>query len=489
MVKSRTTQYEVFAPIVYANEWVYNRRTLMSFVLAVADLLAFFTAWVLAILIRFTMFGLPVPPAYEIFTILLPLVLMLNSFSGLYNHNLSEVEQLRRITKSTTICYIIAATIFYLTNNAEISSSLPILLAWIFSIIFGPFLRELVRSTFVRMHLWGEPVIIFGNGPLSNDVATYLRTHPRLGYNPVGAVDRRKTKRDSTSGTRVIYDAAIFTNEDAVPTWLKNIHTAFVVTPETSQSVHEMLIDKQTIRFEQLIMVSSAERTGSLWIQPLDIGGILGLKVGQNLLNRSQLLVKRIMDLTIIILAIPFLIPLFGLVAFLIKLDSPGSVFYKQERIGIGGKIFNMWKFRSMYQDSEKKLNEYLTTNPNFKAEYEVSHKLKDDPRVTRIGKILRKFSIDELPQLINVLTNEMSLVGPRPFMPEEIGFYEKCYSLYTYVLPGVTGLWQISGRSNVTYSTRVNMDEYYLRNWSIWLDIHILSRTVMVVLRGRGSY
>jgi Undecaprenyl-phosphate galactose phosphotransferase WbaP len=489
MVKPGTPQFQVFAPTVYANEWVYNRRTLMSFVLAVADLLAIFVAWVLAFFIRFTLFGLPIPPAYEIFAILLLLVLMLNSFSGLYNHNLSEVEQLRRACKSTTICFIIAATIFYITKNAGIASSIPILLAWVFSIVLVPFLRELVRSTFVRMHFWGEPVIIFGNGPLSNEVATYLRAHPRLGYNPVGAVDRRKTKRDSSSGTRVIYDASIFTNEDAIPNWLKDIHTAFVVTPETSQAVHEMLIDKQTIRFEQLIMVSSAERTGSLWIQPLDIGGILGLKVGQNLLNRSQLLVKRVMDLTIIILAIPFLVPLFGLVALLIKSDSLGSVFYQQDRIGIGGKIFNMWKFRSMYQDAEKKLIEYLTTNPDLKAEYEVSHKLKDDPRVTRIGKLLRKFSIDELPQLINVLSGEMSLVGPRPFMPEEISFYEKCYSLYTYVLPGVTGLWQISGRSNVTYSTRVNMDEYYLRNWSIWLDIHILSRTLMVVLRGRGSY
>jgi Undecaprenyl-phosphate galactose phosphotransferase WbaP len=194
------------------------------------------------------------------------------------------------------------------------------------------------------------------------------------------------------------------------------------------------------------------------------------------------------MDLSLIIFSMPVLIPFLGLVALLIKLDSPGSVFYHQDRIGYGGKTFKLWKFRSMCEGAEKKLEEYLASNPDRKAEYEVKHKLKDDPRLTRVGRILRKFSIDELPQLINVLNGEMSLVGPRPFLPEEIDFYEKCYTLYTYVLPGVTGLWQISGRSNVSYATRANLDDYYLRNWSIWLDIHILIRTFWVVLRRDGA-
>jgi undecaprenyl-phosphate galactose phosphotransferase len=137
---------------------------------------------------------------------------------------------------------------------------------------------------------------------------------------------------------------------------------------------------------------------------------------------------------------------------------------------------------------ADQKLNEYLENNPDLKAEYEITHKLKNDPRLTRVGKFMRKFSIDELPQLINVVKGEMSLVGPRPFLSYEIDFYKNFYTLYTYVFPGITGLWQISGRSNVSYNKRTDLDEYYLRNWSIWLDIHILLRTFWVVIRRDGA-
>jgi Undecaprenyl-phosphate galactose phosphotransferase WbaP len=483
------TPTQVFIPTRRTSEWVRNRRTLMSFVLAAADFLGLFSAWALALFIRFTIFNQPIPAFYQSYALVLPIALLVYFGSGLYNHNISEVDELQRLFKSTTITYLIAATVLFLAKNGSIVSRATILEAWIYSLVLVPFIRELIRSVFVRMKIWGEPVVIFGNGRLGNEVADYLRANPRMGYNPVGVVDRRKVKRDDCSGDNVIHDANIFTNGEEIPAWMSGVHTAFVVLPETNNHVQEMLIRKQTVRFEQLIMVRSADRTGSLNVQPLDIGGIIGLKVGQNLLNRSQLLVKRVMDYSLIIIALPLLVPLFAIVALLIKLDSRGSVFYHQERIGYGGKTFKFWKFRSMYVGAEQKLIDYLAANPERKAEYEVNHKLKNDPRVTRVGRIIRKLSIDELPQLFNVIQGKMSLVGPRPFMGEEISFYDKCYSLYTYVLPGVTGLWQISGRSNVSYNTRVTMDDYYLRNWSIWLDIHILIRTITVVLRGRGSY
>jgi Undecaprenyl-phosphate galactose phosphotransferase WbaP len=488
MDKPFTPQFQVFTPSVRHGVLVHNRRTLMSLTLIFSDMLAYFAALSLAILLRFTLIGEPIPSYYSNYAVLIPFALLVNLSSGLYNHNTSEVEELQQLCKSTTITFLIATAIFFLIKEG-IVSRVVILLAWVFSIAIAPTLRELVRSIFVHTGKWGEPVVIFGNGRLGREVAAYLQAHPKMGYNPVGVVDQRKVERDPTVAGKVIYDDTIFTNGTPIPDWFKGVRTAFVVTPETSNSIHSMLINKNTIRFEQLIMVRSAEKTGSVWVQPLDIGGILGLVVNQNLLNRSQLLVKRIMDLTLITFSIPIFIPLFGIVALLIKLDSPGRIFYHQIRIGFGGKTFKFWKFRSMYEGAEQRLSEYLAANPDRKTEYEINHKLKYDPRVTRVGKFIRKFSIDELPQLINVLNGEMSLVGPRPFMPDEIGLYDQCYSLYTYVQPGVTGLWQISGRSNVSYSTRVNLDDYYLRNWSIWLDIHILIRTIMVVLQGRGSY
>ena len=158
-------------------------------------------------------------------------------------------------------------------------------------------------------------------------------------------------------------------------------------------------------------------------------------------------------------------------------------------RIGQGGNEVNIWKIRTMYPDAEKLLTTYLEQNPPMRAEWEVAQKLKNDPRVTRVGRILRKFSLDEFPQLFNVLKGEMSIVGPRPCMQDQISLYKKCFVLYKHVLPGITGLWQVSGRNELSYQSRVALDEYYVRNWSFWLDIHILTRTLGVVLRGRGSY
>ncbi len=403
------TKFQVYTPDIRKGEWVRSRRTYMSLFLAAADLFGFSIAWVLALLLRFTVTGLPIPNEYRADMILLPFILLVNHFTGLYNHNISEVEELRRLLKSISTYFLVGFAVMFLVKEGEVISRLVIAYAWTLSLILLPLLREAVRTMLVRFGQWGEPVVIFGNGRLGNEVAAYLRAHPRMGYNPVGVVDRRKVERNPCADGKVIHDAEIFTNGNKIPSWMQGVRTAFVVTPETSQSVHDMLIGKQTIRFEQLILVRSAERVGSLWVQPLDIGGILGLEVGQNLLNRNQLNVKRFMDLMLIFLSLPVLVPLLAIVALIIKLDSPGGVLYYQDRVGYGGKMFKFWKFRSMYLGAEEKLQEYLDANPDKKAEYEVNHKLKNDPRVTRFGKIIRKLSIDELPQLMNVIRGEMS--------------------------------------------------------------------------------
>jgi len=200
-------------------------------------------------------------------------------------------------------------------------------------------------------------------------------------------------------------------------------------------------------------------------------------------------LAKRIEDLAIVIAGGLCVLPLIAAIALLIRISSPGPVIYRQERIGRGGRRFRAWKFRTMVADADKRLEWYLARNPNMRKEWEMNHKLRNDPRVTRIGHWLRKTSLDELPQLWNVLLGEMSLVGPRPIVKAEINKYGESFDLYTRVLPGITGLWQISGRNNTTYAERVHLDSYYVRNWSPWLDTYILARTVKVVLRGEGAY
>ena len=195
------------------------------------------------------------------------------------------------------------------------------------------------------------------------------------------------------------------------------------------------------------------------------------------------------MDVSITLLGGLLLLPLLFAVAIAIKLTSKGPIFFGHGRIGREGKIFRAWKFRTMAANADEVLEQYLSAHPELREEWEKDHKLKDDPRITKIGKLLRKTSIDELPQIWNVLRGDMSLVGPRPIVTAEIEKYGEYFDLYTIVLPGITGLWQVSGRNDTTYEERVKLDSYYVRNWSPWMDLYLLMRTVKIVLLAEGAY
>lgn len=197
----------------------------------------------------------------------------------------------------------------------------------------------------------------------------------------------------------------------------------------------------------------------------------------------------RIFDIAMIILAFPYILFFFIVISFAIVLDSKGGAFYKQSRIGKDGRKFEALKFRTMVLNADKILEQYLEKSPELKAEWQATHKLKQDPRVTRVGSILRKLSLDEMPQFWNILVGDMGLVGPRPIVEEEIEKYGKCFELYKQARPGLTGLWQVSGRSDTSYERRVELDEYYLLNRSFKLDMHILLKTVIVVLGRKGAY
>jgi len=223
-------------------------------------------------------------------------------------------------------------------------------------------------------------------------------------------------------------------------------------------------------------------------VEARDLRGILGLEVKQRLLLPRARWLKRALDVCLVTLlglaAMPFVI----LLAVLIKLTSAGPVFYGQRRFGRGGEPFTAWKFRSMVANANQVLEQHLASDPKLREEWRRSHKLRNDPRITRLGRILRRTSLDELPQIWNILRGQMSLVGPRPIVAEEIPRYGDGIGLYKKVTPGLTGLWQVSGRNNVSYEQRVDFDLYYVRNWSIWLDLYVLAKTVRVVLMGDGA-
>ncbi len=199
--------------------------------------------------------------------------------------------------------------------------------------------------------------------------------------------------------------------------------------------------------------------------------------------------IKRIIDFFVCLSALILSAPLFLFLLLCIKLDSPGSVFYRHRRLGKNMKPFDLLKFRTMYNDADKRLKIILATNPKLKAEFDKNFKLKNDPRITRTGKIIRQFSLDETPQILNVLNGDMSLVGPRPIVQAEIPYYEQ-YSLDLFrVLPGLTGLWQTSGRTETTYEDRVKLDTQYVRSWSLLNDLKLLIKTVPAVISQRGAY
>lgn len=203
-----------------------------------------------------------------------------------------------------------------------------------------------------------------------------------------------------------------------------------------------------------------------------------------------NLALKRVFDLIVASVAVLSLSPVVALIALAIRMDSPGPVFFRQQRMGRNRRLFDCMKFRTMHVDGEQRLHAHLNGHAVSRDEWERFRKLKSsDPRITRVGRILRRFSIDELPQLINVFRNEMSLVGPRPYMPEEAERMGDVCEIVVKALPGITGLWQVSGRNQLTFEQRLDLDQCYVQNWSLPLDVKILFRTLAVVLHGRGAY
>ncbi len=278
----------------------------------------------------------------------------------------------------------------------------------------------------------------------------------------------------------------------------------FFIDPEDTDSLIEAILklDKNELarmgdvaksQFEEKFSWETCYgRWRALMVQLADIGKGKSKAATSTLgatARKTHLVVKRGLDILVSFAALFFLSPFLLLIALVVKLTSPGPVLFGNERIGQHGRHFRAWKFRSMVPDSTHVLEDFFQKNPDSKEHFEKFHKLPNDPRVTRFGRFLRKTSLDELPQLLNILFGDMSLVGPRPIVLDEVERYMGAYDLYLSVQPGLTGLWQVSGRNRTTFAERVAFDEYYVRNWSMWLDLQILARTARVVFFAEGAY
>lgn len=242
--------------------------------------------------------------------------------------------------------------------------------------------------------------------------------------------------------------------------------------------------------FQWMILIKDKfDNYGLTFMKPLDFMDVLGLQVKNNLLSRSTQLPKRVMDVILSFLGLLFLTPFLALIALMIKGESDGGVFYRQRRLGKSGQMFNMLKFRTMYENGPAILKEEFSRDLELKKEWDTYQKLKNDPRLTPVGRFLRRFSLDELPQLWNVWKGQMSLVGPRPILVEQRELYGESFKEFIQVSPGITGLWQVSGRNETSFARRAELDIEYTQRWSAWLDIYILLKTIKVVIWRQGAY
>lgn len=410
------------------------------------------------------------------------------SLAGLYpGIGKSPVEEIRSLTISTTVVFLLLGTIVFYMHNAEQFSRASFGIGLVFALVMVPVSRNLFRSICSSLGIWGEPVALIGYEKRGQQIWQFLKDNPKLGYRPVVVLDGYSTQDVPTVPLANLKRSNLL--PDSPINELDGVKTAILIPDETPDEFLSEVIEGQWHKFHRLIMISDKQSGGSVWVTPHDIGGILGLEVRQNLFSDVHQTIKRFMDLSIIFITAPIWIISFGLIAMMILINSRGSVFYRQKRIGRNGKEIMVWKFRTMVKNADQKLEDYLAKHADLREEWNASQKIKNDPRVTGVGKFLRRFSMDELPQIINVINGEMSLVGPRPIVEEEIDFYKAHFHLYKKVKPGMTGLWQISGRNDTTYQERVEFDEYYVRNWSAWVDIYILAVTIKVVLSGKGAY
>ena len=472
-----------------------NARAFMSITLSISDALSLAAAVLAAVGIRW-LAGILLPYVVVLLTPLLyltliPIVLiflLIYKLWGLYPAiGLGPVEELRRLITSTTIVFTAFTAFTFWVRSAEIYSRLVIAFSWVLALLLLPIGRWIMRSVCVKLGLWGEPVAVVGNTGLGTKVIDFLHTKSHLGLRPTLVIEDGEQKNPSECAIPTL----ILENVDSDVTEIKRqgIQTVIIIGRQLSKKLNQLILNDQIYEFKHLILISDLSWIGSMGVTPLEFEGLLGLEIRQNLLNYWEQSLKRIFDiigsLVLMILGSPF----YFLIAVLIRMDSKGNPFYSQERIGQGGEKIRIWKFRTMHLDCNQLLTAYLGDHPAVEDEWQDTHKLKNDPRVTRVGRILRRFSLDELPQIWNVISGDMSLVGPRPFLEEEMFHYEKGLSLYKRVRPGITGLWQVYGRAELSFSERVRYDEYYIRNWSIWLDIYILGRTVWTVLRSEGAY
>lgn len=401
----------------------------------------------------------------------------LRTVAGLYpGYGLPATEELRRQTYAVIGAGAITIVFAFFLQTAGLLSRLFMVAGFLGLAVGAPLVRHLAKRWMMKARLWGKPVLILGAGEEGQRVARGLEEEWGMGLIPVVLFGGEESYEEGLS------EAAEISHE-------QGFDSIIFATPEVGETDFLHLLNLASYSFRHVIVLSGLQRAANSAVAVKDFGGSFGVEIKHNLLDSRIRWTKRLLELATTAAGFLFLLPLLGILAALVWLESGGPIFYSDQRMGSRAKPFSCVKFRTMIPDAEKELRRILEEDPKLREEYLTYHKLRDDPRVTRVGSLLRRTSLDELPQLFNVLRGEMSLVGPRPYLPRESPEIGEAQGEILRVNPGITGLWQVSGRNLATFSDRVGMDLYYVRNWSIWLDLVILARTFRALFSGRDAH
>ena len=420
--------------------------------------------------------------------IIVPIVFLVTLYlNGSYQIDKPYWDKVKTVFRSVTIGVIVAIVLMYTGHVTNDVSRLFVGFSYIFIMLFITAFRFISHKILNALQILYIPVLLVGAGKTAELVNKSLQRMPVSYYKIIGYVD------DNPKSASIAKEYPCLGTFNDVENVIKDtgIQTVLICAPGLESKKLVALINRLQLLVKRVAFVPElfGLPTSNITARGMMEEQAVILRVQNNLARKSNRVMKRIFDIGATVCGGILILPILAIVAILIYIDSPGPIVFGHKRVGQGGKEFPCYKFRSMVPNAQEALEVYLKENPAAREEWERDFKLKDDSRVTRIGKFLRKTSLDELPQLWNVLVGDMSLVGPRPIVRDEIVKYGDYINDFYLVPPGITGVWQVSGRSDTTYEERVLMDSWYVHNWSVWIDIVYLLKTVLAVVKSKGAY
>lgn len=473
-------------PAHWGSAWsVVSRAGLVG-----ADILSLVISFSIVVFLRSWVFGSGLPPLHWANYLAIAFWLLCRWTTGRYDFGQYAPEELRYSFAATFLAFSIHLTVLIAQGEVE-AYRLFNLLTWPLILPFSYSLREIWRDRRIRAGRYGAPVVVIGNGLAGRQAIRELHAQAALGYVPIGLFSTERAVGEDFRqllGVPMIgraEEAAHYRFPYAID------HALLAVGNGWEDNRHHQLAARLSRRFEHLQIFTNFAGPGHWLAEARPLGPYVTFHTSNVRLTRRQRLLKRSMDVAISLPVLLVTAPVVLLAGIAIKLTDPGPIFFSQLREGRHGKPIRIWKLRSMVQGAEEKLAKHLAENPAARFEYERTMKLRNDPRILPvIGPLIRKASVDELPQLWSILKGDMSLVGPRVMPTREVDLYSPGgRDMRRDMPPGLTGFWQVEHRSDSDFQVRETADSFYVANWSVWLDLWIILRTVRVVLTGSGAY